>query len=124
MNNRQALETYFESMNVENWEEFKTLWARDAYLKAVGARERQGADEILAFYRGLFAPWSAHTDTPTRVIGDGDTLAVEVVFTGVSRQGESISFDAVDVFDFEDGTITRLTNWYDLNHVRRLLGQR
>lgn len=123
MSNREALETYFASMNAERWDDFTTVWATDAYLKAVGAREREGVDRIVAFYRGLFAPWSTHVDTPTRVIGHGDTLAVEVVFTGVSRQGRSIEFEAVDVFDFEDGRITRLTNWYDLNHVRRLLGQ-
>ena len=35
--------------------------------------------------------------------------------------GRTYGFDAVDVFDVDGDEITRLTNWYDLVLVRKML---
>jgi ketosteroid isomerase-like protein len=121
MENKQVLDLYFDAMNAERWDDFARVWGGGSLVQAVGAKPRHGVSEIVEFYKGLFTPWRVHVDTPTRTIGIGDTVAVEVTFTGTSRSGVSITFDAVDVIDFSDGVIAKLTNWYDLTYVRRLL---
>jgi ketosteroid isomerase-like protein len=55
------------------------------------------------------------------VLPSGDSATIEVHFQGVAHDGREIEFDAVDVFDLEEGRIRRLSNWYDIALVRRLL---
>lgn len=118
-----VIDRYFELMNAERWEEFATIWTDDAVVHAVGVSPRRGPDEILSHYTKLFRAWSEHRDTPTRVLTCGDAVTVEVTFEGITPDGRAISFDAVDVIDVVDGKIARLTNWYDLVLVRRLLAE-
>ena len=112
---------YFAHINAEDWSAFAQLWDDRSELQAVGSRPRQGATEIEAFYRSLFTPWRAHQDLPVRVLPSGDAVTVEVHFDGVTHDGREVAFDAVDVFDLEDGRIRKLSTWYDLVLVRRLL---
>lgn len=117
----EALTTYFDSINNEDWDRLATVWQDDAELIPVGARTRRGKDEIVKFYPKTLAPWKEHLDDPTRVIVAGDTVTAEIHFTGKSADGVEVEFDAVDVFDLVDGRIQRLTNWYDVAAVRALL---
>jgi ketosteroid isomerase-like protein len=122
MSNQHTVDRYFATMNGEQWDEFATLWTDDALLTAVGARPRRGPAEITAFYSGLFTPWQTHWDQPTRThVADDGSIATAVTFSGRTTRGLDVSFDAVDLFEFRDGLISRLTNFYDLLHVRRLL---
>ena len=73
----------------------------------------------MEYYRGLFDPWAAHTDHPDRAIGGGDAVAVEITFTGTTHEGREISFPAVDVFDLQEGKISRLAIFYDLAWLRK-----
>jgi uncharacterized protein (TIGR02246 family) len=116
-----AVRAYFDALNAEDWPRLSELWAEDAELRAVGARPRRGREQIMSYFRPLFEPWARHRDTPTRVIADGDAVVVEVEFTGMTRDGRELSFDAVDVFDLADGAIARLSTWYDLAWVRKQL---
>jgi len=115
------IDRYFAHINAEDWPAFAQLWDDWSELRAVGSRPRQGAAEIETFYRGLFTPWREHSDVPTRVLPSGDAVAVEVHFDGTTQDGRDLAFDAVDVFDLEDGRIRKLSTWYDLVLVRRLL---
>lgn len=117
----EVIDRYFELMNAERWDEFADLWTDDAVVLAVGVPPRHGPDEILHHYTKLFRAWKEHVDTPTRVLECGDAVTVEVTFDGVTSYGRSVSFDAVDVIDVVDGKIARLTNWYDLVLVRKML---
>jgi uncharacterized protein (TIGR02246 family) len=112
---------YFQAINSEDWETLRTLWRDDAVLVAVGARTRNGPDEIVQFFQKVFVPWAEHDDQPARFITDGDTSAVEVTFTGKTHDGRDVQFGALDVIDVKDGQIQQLTNWYDISHVRKLL---
>lgn len=116
-----VIDRYFELINAERWEEFPAIWHPEAELRAVGSRPRHGRSDIEAFYRSLFTPWQRHLDLPTRILPSGTSVTVEIRFDGLTHDGRELSFDAVDVFDIEDGTIRRLTTWYDLVLVRRLL---
>jgi ketosteroid isomerase-like protein len=116
-----SVRRYFEALNAEDWREFPTVWADDAELQAVGSRSRHGRQEIMDYFRGVFQPWAEHRDQPTRYIVAGDSVVAEVQFTGVTHGGREVGFDAVDIFDLEDGAIARLSTWYDLTWVRRQL---
>jgi ketosteroid isomerase-like protein len=124
MSNQHTVDRYFATMNGEEWAEFVTLWTDGALLTPVGARPRRGPAEITAFYQGLFTPWLSHWDQPTRTHrADDGSIATAVTFSGRTGRGLDVAFDAVDLFEFDGGRISRLANFYDLLHVRRLLGQ-
>lgn len=114
---------YFELMNGDRWDAFGEVWAEDAEHSAVGGGSRTGRQEIVDFYARLFRAWAVHDDRPTRFLVAGDTVTVEVTFSGTMHDGRSLSFPAVDVIDVRDGQITRLTNWYDIAWVRKQLEQ-
>ena len=78
---------------------------------------------MIGYFTTLFHPWSVHHDEPVRVILAGDVATVEVRFEGATTEGVTVGFDALDVFDFEDGLIRRISNWYDLVYVRARLAQ-
>jgi ketosteroid isomerase-like protein len=122
MNNHDTVDRYFATMNGEQWPEFATLWTDDALVTPVGTRPRTGPAEITAFYSGLFTAWRKHWDQPTKshVAQDG-SVATAVTFTGTTTRGLEVSFNAVDLFEFRDGRISALANYYDLLHVRKLL---
>lgn len=113
---------YFRALDSQDWDLLRTLFSDDAEVRAVGASARLGIESVMAFYQRLFRPWAVHRDEPTRVLRDGDTITVEVRFTGTTQDGLQCQFDAVDVIDLRDGKIARLTNWYDLSAVRQFLG--
>jgi ketosteroid isomerase-like protein len=117
-----VISDYFRALDTEDWALLRTLFCEDAEVRAVGTSARFGIDAVMAFYQRLFRPWAQHRDAPTRVLRDGDTLTVEVQFTGTTPDGVHCQFDAVDVIDLRDGRIARLTNWYDLVAVRQALG--
>ncbi len=112
---------YFDSINSENWEQLAGVWADGAELLAVGARPRCGRDEIMEFYGGIFEPWSAHMDQPTRFVVAGDLVFTEIEFTGVTHDGRQIVFPAVDVFELAGDQVRKLSIWYDLTWVRKQL---
>lgn len=120
---RAAIERYFDAINAEHWTGFSDLWTPDAVVKAVGAPPRRGRQEITDHYMRLFRAFSEHRDVPTRLLEHGDTFTVEVRFDGVTTSGRPVTFEAVDVIDVRDGQIARLTNWYDLVLVRKLLAE-
>jgi ketosteroid isomerase-like protein len=112
---------YFDAINHENLDRLGELWAEHSELRAVGIRARHGREQVMNYFSGLFEPWRAHADTPTRFIVASDTIVTEITFTGTTQAGKSLTFDALDVFDLMDGRISRLTTWYDLAWVRKQL---
>jgi ketosteroid isomerase-like protein len=117
---------YFRCLDTEDWDGMRRLWRDDGRLRAVGARPRDGVDEVIGYFSKLFTPWPAHEDRPVRlIISEQDqTVLAEVEFTGRTADGRDVRFDAVDVFDFVDGRIAKLSNWYDIDYARRSIAPR
>lgn len=114
---------YFACVNAEDWDGLESLWHAEGEWRAVGARPRVGRRHVIEYFTGLFTPWSEHYDEPLRVIHAGNVATVEVRFEGITHDGTPIAFDALDLFDFEDGLIRRISNWYDLVYVRQKLAE-
>ena len=115
-----AVRVYFEALNAEDWDSMKVLWSQDSVLQAVGSRPRRG-DDILSYFRLLFASWQTHLEGPTRVVVAGEIVVAEVAFAGVTHSGREVAFDAVDLFDLDGDVIRHLRTWYDLAWVRSQL---
>ncbi len=119
--NREVVDVYFAAINSENWDALAEMWHPDAVWQAIGARPRHGKEDVLAYYPRALALFPEHHDEPTRIIEDGDTVVVEIAFTGVTPDGKPVSFEAVDVFDIEDGLIVKFSSWFDMDLLRAQL---
>jgi ketosteroid isomerase-like protein len=119
---RDLILDYFRCLDEEDWDGMRALWhPDDCRLRAVGARPREGREQVLEFFGKLFTPWKLHEDRPTRLVVCADTVTAEVLFLGTTHDGLEVSFEAVDVFDLSDGLISRLSNWYDIAYARKVL---
>lgn len=114
---RDAIAAYFESINGEDFERLESLFHDDAELIAPGGGPRRGLEAVGSYYRDALRPYPVHRDEPTREVYAGDTVIVEIHFEGALASGRPLEFDAVDVFDFRDGRIARLSSWYDSQRV-------
>jgi len=113
----EAIGRYFHGVNNEDWDDFRGIWHDDAVVEVVGGIRVQGWDEIRPYYVGALAGFPVHHDDPYRIHVAGDTVTVEIAFTGETAEGVPAAFEAVDVFTLEDGRVRRLTTWYDLGRV-------
>jgi SnoaL-like domain len=117
-----ALRGYFEGINSERYGDVGALFAPEGELKAPGSRVLRGPKEVETYFSAALGPYPQHLDTPTRILVSGTTATVEIHFKGALADGIEIEFDAVDVFDFDDGgLVTSLTSWYDSHDVRSRL---
>ena len=110
---------YFDAINAEDWVALAGLWEPDAELHPAAGRPRYGREAIAAYYPRLLSGWAEHTDRPGRRITVADTVVAEIAFTGTTREGRSVAFDAVDIFDLAGPRIRRLSIWYDTAAVLR-----
>jgi ketosteroid isomerase-like protein len=116
---RAVLQAYFDGINEERYADVGALFAPDGVLLAPGLPPRRGREEIAGYFAAALAPYPVHRDEPTRTVLADRTATVEITFTGALASGAPMTFDAVDVFDFDgEGRIARLTTWYDSHLVR------
>jgi hypothetical protein len=113
----EVIGRYFHGVNDEDWVDFRGIWHDDAVVDVVGGIHVQGWDEILPYYVGALSGFPVHHDDPYRIHVAGDTVTVEIAFTGETVDGVPAAFEAVDVFTLDDGLVRRLTTWYDLDRV-------
>jgi len=119
---RPAVQAYFDGVNGERYHDVAALFALDGQLTAPGAGPHNGREAIAAYLAAALRPYPQHLDRPTRMIFAGDTVTVEIHYTGKLESGFSLEFDAIDVFDFNaDGLVQRLSSWYDSHAVRSML---
>ena len=120
-----AVRRYIELCNADRMDELSTLWHPDVEHVAFGRdgrRTRRGPDEVARYYDGLFAPWAAHHDEVVRATTADGRTTCEIAFTGRTPDDRDVAFEALDVFDVEDGRIRRLAIWHDVLHTRAVLG--
>ena len=117
MSAQAVIDRYFHGVNTEDWDDFRGIWHDDGEIEVVGGIRVQGWDQILPYYTGALANFPVHYDDPHTVHVAGDTVTVEITFTGETVDGVPATFEAVDVFTLDEGRIRRLTTWYDLETI-------
>jgi hypothetical protein len=116
----QIIETYFERVNVDDIEGIAAVFTSDATVRAPGFPELHGRTEIGQYYKRLLEPFAQHVDIPTRTIKQGSVAAVDVDFRATLANGGTTAFQALDVFEVDDGgLIRRLITWYDSHEARK-----
>jgi predicted SnoaL-like aldol condensation-catalyzing enzyme len=119
---RSVIDRYFVALNAEDYEVLKDVFHPAAVLRPPGARARTGHDEIMRFFLKVFEKFPQHVDTPSRVLSDGNCVIVEIDFTGVTSNQNSVAFAAVDIFDIENSQIINLSQWFDTAEIVRQVG--
>ncbi|MFN2539642.1 MAG: nuclear transport factor 2 family protein [Mycobacteriales bacterium] len=110
---RALVAQYFDCANNDDFEGLAKLFHEDAVSRPVNAPPLVGRDAVLTMYPQVLAPFPVHCDDPVRILVSGQTAAVNIHFTGTMTDGKVIEFDAVDVIEYEDGLIRRISYWYD-----------
>jgi ketosteroid isomerase-like protein len=116
--NRDVVNAYFAAINSEDYDALPGLFHEDAVWRATAARSRRGRDDVVTYYPRALALFPEHYDDPTRFIEEADTIVVEITFTGKTPDGMPVMFEAIDVFDFEDGYIKGFSSWFDMDELR------
>ena len=117
MSHVDLITRYFNAVNDEDWNALREMWHPDIEWRTTAARPRRGIDDVMAYYPRALALYPKHHDDPVRFIDAGDTVTVEIEFTGESRDGRPIRFDAIDIFDFVDGKIVGFSSWFDIDQI-------
>ena len=118
---RKTVQGYFTALNTEDWELMASVLHPELDLIPSGSRPRIGSDKAIAMFQKIFERFPIHNDNPTRFICDGNTVVVEITFNGETQDGQAVAFDAVDIFDVEDGRICRLSQWFDTAALAAML---
>ena len=118
----ETVKSYFTALNSEDWELMASVLHPEIDLVPSGSRPRTGSDKAIAMFQKIFDRFPVHDDGPTRFICDGNTVVVEITFTGATAGGLEVTFDAVDIFDVQNGRIQRLSQWFDTAALAALLG--
>lgn len=108
-----VVKDYFTALNDEDWELMASVLHPELDLIPSGSRPRIGSDKAIAMFQKIFERFPVHQDNPTRFLEAGNTVVVEITFNGATQDGQKVAFDAVDIFDVEDGRIFRLSQWFD-----------
>lgn len=118
---RKTLDAYFAGVNEDRFEDVAALFAPQATLTAPGVGPLT-PEEIAPYLAKALQGYPTHHDEPTRIVEAPGTATVEIRFTGQTHEGTPITFEALDVFDFDEhGRITRLRTWFDSHELRKKL---
>jgi SnoaL-like domain len=105
MTKHQLIETYFQSLNARDWIGFLATLHENVLYEVPQTRERvRGREAYLDFNVTFPGAWSLEA---CRVVADELRGAAEVVFR---LEGESVP--AVVFFEFSDGLISRVTDYW------------
>lgn len=118
---RDVLERYFAHINAGEIDPLLALFAEDARIEPSSGGVRQGRAAIGSYYRRTLESFAEHHDEPTRVHEAASATVVELRFTGRSREGAAVRFDAIDVFELDAGAIVRIGLWADTADIARQL---
>ncbi|WP_137285895.1 nuclear transport factor 2 family protein [Halorussus salinisoli] len=103
-NRRAAIETYYESIDDEDFDRMASVVADDVtYVTAHG--EMHGVDEMLEYYTENRSVTDTVHDV-VREVRDGDVWVCEGVVTGEYVDGGSFDGGYVGIFEFESDSAT------------------
>lgn len=117
MPTRTLVEKYFDAVNNHKWEQLAEVFGPEVVVQHGSTLSTSGRDRAVKLLKAVVAQFDQHHDRPTRVLVDGNVAAVEIAFTGTLPGGAALSFEAVDIFDTDGESITKVVSWYDTAEV-------
>jgi steroid delta-isomerase-like uncharacterized protein len=123
--------SYFEAVAKRDPQAMAEHWKEDGVDDLVAVGPLRGTEEIVAFFRELFAALPDAETTVTRVVA-GETQAVVEwrmtgnfsggPFQGIDPTGRRIEIRGLDLLEIEDDQIVGNTAYYDGMTVARQMG--
>ena len=119
---RSVLDAYFAAINEHRYDDVAALFSDTAEFVAPGPSVMRARTDLAVYLEHALQLYPQHAQTTTRLIEAGNTIAVELRFSGILASGTSVEFDAVNIFDLDpSGQIAKLSAWYDFHELRRVL---
>ena len=82
-----------------------------------------GPDAVLNLFMKLGAEWDGFTVHPKSFYGAGDSVIVEVRYTGTFKPtGKSMDTQVCHIWDVKDGKVTRFQQYVDTAKLRDVMG--
>jgi steroid delta-isomerase-like uncharacterized protein len=132
---RKAVEehvrSYFDAIARRDPAAMAEHWSEDGVDDIVPLSVLRGRDEIVAFFRELFAAVPDLETTVTRVVAGERQAAVEwrmtghftgEPFQGIDAPGRRVEMRGLDLMEVEDGRIVGNTAYYDGMSFARQIG--
>jgi ketosteroid isomerase-like protein len=120
--NLRLVQRYFSSLNETRLDELEKVFAEDATLDFPTYEPIRGRQAIVSFYNAVLKAYPKHFDNPVKYFFSEDgSVAVEIHFEGETAKGQRMAFDAVDVFEVQDGVVKRLRIRYDSAKIAQML---
>jgi ketosteroid isomerase-like protein len=120
--NLQVVQKYFASLNETRLDDLGKVFAEDATLRFPAYEPIRGRTAIQSFYTAILNYYPKHFDNPVKFFcSDDGGVAVEIHFEGETIKGQPMVFDAVDVFEVENGRVKNLQIRFDSAKVAQML---
>ncbi|MBE0598872.1 MAG: nuclear transport factor 2 family protein [Desulfuromonadales bacterium] len=94
------VQRYFEMVNKDDVDGLLSLWDDNGTFEIPLRGRLKGKEEIRKFYESLPALYAAHHDGPVKSVIAGNEAVVKVAVTNTTREGKTITFDAVSWMTF------------------------
>lgn len=119
---RSVITQLFDEPNAERYDAVTARFGETATLRAPRQVQVTGRPAILDFFRASFAPFATHIEQPSRILVSGATATVELRFAGTVPSGRPLTFNGVDIFDFDStNRISAVSVWHDSFTLNRQL---
>jgi len=122
---RERLEVYFASCNAGDDAEIAAHFTPDAVVWDANTRPARGPDEIGLMWVKVRERWGGARWEVLSTVVEGDRAAVEWAMHGTDRKsGRAFTFRGSDHYEFRDGLICEIRQWWTFDPTRLDTGLR
>ncbi|WP_104106660.1 AMP-binding protein [Nocardioides sp. 616] len=112
---RALVTKYFDAVNTRDWTTLASVLHPEVTIRHGDLMSASGVDQVVKLYQAILLQYreGGHEDRPTRILVQGDLVAVEITATVVKLDGTRLTFPAADFIDVQDGLLKSISTWYD-----------
>lgn len=126
---RSTVSAYLKALGDKNIAALLAIVSEDVEYRIPGdsplAGTWRGRDQVFAGFVGpmaeLFDPDAPYATEVLRTVAEGDTVAVQCVTRGTTRDGRGYENPIVALFTVQDGKIVRVDEYFDTAYFSRTL---
>lgn len=113
-----AIRSVHESVMKKDVEKLLSLFTEDVILMCPGVTLKglEGAKRFMKWWGAQFQKFTTET---TSLTIEGERAAHEYVLEGTTPEGLTVRFDGVAIYEFKDGKILRIRNYFDVLTVAK-----